>query len=87
LDGGSARRKPATYTQDSTNTEQKHTDIHALSGIRTHNPSFRTSEVSSCLRLRGHCDRQLYQYTLIKMIVHLSVPGFVRCESKFMIST
>jgi hypothetical protein len=35
-----------------------HTDIHALSGIRTHDPSFRTSEDSSCLRTRGHRDRQ-----------------------------
>jgi hypothetical protein len=34
-----------------------HTDIHALSGIRTHNPSIRTGENSSCLRSRGHCDR------------------------------
>jgi hypothetical protein len=35
----------------------KHTDIHALSGIRTHDPSVRASEDSSCLRPRGHCDR------------------------------
>jgi hypothetical protein len=28
-----------------------------LSGIRTHDPSVRASEDSSCLRLRGHCDR------------------------------
>jgi hypothetical protein len=33
------------------------TDIHALSGIRTHDPSIRASEDSSCLRPRGHCDR------------------------------
>jgi hypothetical protein len=33
LDGGSARRKAATYTQNNTNT-----DIHALSGIQTHYP-------------------------------------------------
>jgi hypothetical protein len=32
------------------------TDIHALSGIRTHNPSVRASEDSSCLRPRSHCD-------------------------------
>jgi hypothetical protein len=29
------------------------TDIHALSGIRTHDPSVRASEESSCLRPRG----------------------------------
>jgi hypothetical protein len=34
-----------------------HTDIHAFSGIRTHDPSVRASEDSSCLRPRGHCDR------------------------------
>jgi hypothetical protein len=31
--------------------------IYTSSGIRTHNPSVRTSEVSSCLRPCGHCDR------------------------------
>jgi hypothetical protein len=45
------------------NTEQHkhrinaHTDIHAWNGIRTHNPSVRAGEDSSCFRLRGHCDR------------------------------
>jgi hypothetical protein len=34
-----------------------HTDIHALRGIRTHNPSVRASEDSSCLRPRSHYDR------------------------------
>jgi hypothetical protein len=32
-------------------------DIHALSGIRTHDLSVRTSEDTLCLRPRGHCDR------------------------------
>jgi hypothetical protein len=31
--------------------------IHALSGIRTHNPSVRASEDSPCLRPRSYCDR------------------------------
>jgi hypothetical protein len=57
LDGGSARRKVSTYTQNNTNTELMHTDIDALSGIRTHNPSVRAGEDGSCLRLRGHSDR------------------------------
>jgi hypothetical protein len=35
-----------------------HTDIHALSRIRTHDPSVRASEDSSCLRPRGQCERQ-----------------------------
>jgi hypothetical protein len=34
-----------------------HTDIHALSRIRTHYPSVRASEDSSCLTPHGHCDR------------------------------
>jgi hypothetical protein len=38
-------------------TQYMHTDIQALSGIRTHDPSVRASEDSSCLRRRGHCDR------------------------------
>jgi hypothetical protein len=44
LDGGSARRKAATYTVESTNTEYTNTDIHASSGIRTHDPSVWASE-------------------------------------------
>jgi hypothetical protein len=34
-----------------------YTDIHALSGIQTHDPSVQASKDSSCLRPRGHCDR------------------------------
>jgi hypothetical protein len=33
-----------------------HRDIHALSGIRTFDPSVRSGEDSSCLRPRGHWD-------------------------------
>jgi hypothetical protein len=33
------------------------TNIHASSGILTHDPSVRASEESSCLRPRGYCDR------------------------------
>jgi hypothetical protein len=46
-------------------TTQKHkinahnTDIHALSGIRTHDPSVRAGEHVSYLRPAGHCDRLL----------------------------
>jgi hypothetical protein len=39
-----------------------HTNIHALSGILTHDPSVRASEDSSCLRPPGHCYRYTYQY-------------------------
>jgi hypothetical protein len=34
-----SRRKAATYTQDNTNRMNAYTDIHALSRIRTHDPS------------------------------------------------
>jgi hypothetical protein len=36
-----------------------HTDIHALSAIRTHDPS----EDSSCPRPRGQCDRRTFGYS------------------------
>jgi hypothetical protein len=39
-------------------------DIHASSGIRTHGPSVRVGEGRSCLRPRGHCDRQILNCTL-----------------------
>jgi hypothetical protein len=48
-----SRPKAAIYTQDNTNT-----DIHALNGIRTHDPSFQATEDSCCLRPPGHCDRR-----------------------------
>jgi hypothetical protein len=46
------------YTEH-THRINAHTDIHALCGIRTHDPSVQASEDSSCLRPRGHCDRQI----------------------------
>jgi hypothetical protein len=61
LDGGSARRKASTYTQNSTNRINAHnTGIHALSSIRTHDPRVQASEDSSCLRPRSHCDWRIY---------------------------
>jgi hypothetical protein len=52
LDGGSAHRKDATCTQN-TNAES-HTDIHASSVIRTHDPRVWAGEDGSCLRQRSH---------------------------------
>jgi hypothetical protein len=43
--------------RDNTNTEKMRTDIHASSGIRTHDPSVRAGEDISCLRRHGHYDR------------------------------
>jgi hypothetical protein len=40
-----------------TDTGETHTDVHALSGIRTHDPSIWKGKDISFLRPRGHCDR------------------------------
>jgi DNA-binding sugar fermentation-stimulating protein len=37
-------------------------NIHASSGIRTHDPYVRAGEDSSCFRPRGHCDRRYSQW-------------------------
>jgi hypothetical protein len=39
-------------------SDRRNTNIYTLSGIRTHDPSVRASEDSSCIRPRDHCDRQ-----------------------------
>jgi hypothetical protein len=46
-------------THRTTQTIEAYTNIHALSGIQTHDPSFRATENRSCLRPHDHCDRQL----------------------------
>jgi hypothetical protein len=45
--------------------------MHALSGIRTQDPSFRANEDGSCLRLRGHCDRHLSGRLILKVVVEV----------------
>jgi hypothetical protein len=45
------------HTEQHKHRIKVYTDIHALSGIRTHDPSVRGTEDSSCLRPRGHCRR------------------------------
>jgi hypothetical protein len=45
-------------TQSNKNIEEMHTDIHASSGIRTHDPSVSAGEDISCLRPRGQRDRR-----------------------------
>jgi hypothetical protein len=48
------RKHRTTQTQ---NTHIHTPNIHALSGIRTHDRSVRAGEDSSCLRPHGYCDR------------------------------
>jgi hypothetical protein len=40
-------------------------NIHAMSGIQTHDPSVRASEDSSCLRPRGYSDRLTERLQLV----------------------
>jgi hypothetical protein len=44
-------------THRTTQTQNKHTYVHNLIGIRTHNACGRASEDSSYRRLCSHCDR------------------------------
>jgi hypothetical protein len=62
LDGGSARRKAATYTQNNTNRINAHR--HPCLEWDS-NPRFQHSseQDSSCFRLRDHCDRRSYYMT------------------------
>jgi hypothetical protein len=46
-------------------TNTRNTEIHALSGIRTHDPSVRAGEDISCHRPRGHCDRHAFTIATI----------------------
>jgi hypothetical protein len=50
---------------------QTQTNIHALSGIRTHDPSVRASEDNSCLRRRGHCDRRDNIYSSLNIVFQI----------------
>jgi hypothetical protein len=69
-----ARSLPAHRTAQ---TPNKRTDIHASSGIRTHDPSVREGEDSSCLRPRCHCDRLFYSKNKIRVTSELIVNNFV----------
>jgi hypothetical protein len=59
---------PIHRTTQTQNTRTK--DIHALSGIRTHDHSVRVGEDGLCLRSRGHCDRQDASVELINTLIH-----------------
>jgi hypothetical protein len=56
-------------------TQNKHIhtpNIHALSGIRTHDASVRASEDNSCLRLLGCCDRHMWD-------IGLQISTLIKC--------
>jgi hypothetical protein len=68
-----------------TQTQNKriHTpNIHAMSGIRTHDPSVRASEDSSCLRLPGYCGRLLYDITILNPQKHRSLSQMYRVRTQ-----
>jgi hypothetical protein len=56
--------------ETSTWQHSKETDIHALGGIQTHNPSTRAA-VDPRLRPRGHWDRHTYRLPLTKYCIQL----------------
>jgi hypothetical protein len=58
-----ARPLPKHRTTQTQNKRIRAPNIHALSGIRTHDPSVLASEDSSWLRSRGHCDRLDFKFT------------------------
>jgi hypothetical protein len=49
------------YLHRPTQCRKTRTHIHTSGGIRTHDPSVRTTEDSTCLRPLGHCDRFIFE--------------------------
>jgi hypothetical protein len=63
-----AARCKASAKNRITHTQNKHIytpNIHIWSGIRTHDPSFRAREDSSCLREHSDCDRPQIPFLLL----------------------
>jgi hypothetical protein len=58
-------------------------DIHALSGIRTLDPSVRGSEDSSCLRPRDHCGRRWRYWCKNMKNMSYEVPSRLQCLSQW----
>jgi hypothetical protein len=63
-----ARPLPIHRITQTQNKYKHKTNIYALCGIRTHDPSFRASEDSSCLRPLDYCDRRLSSTFMQKLI-------------------
>jgi hypothetical protein len=69
-----------------TQTQNKHIhtpNVHALCGIRTHDPGYRASEDSSCLRPLDYRDRQFqyYQHVFLQSLLRFNSRGLalLRC--------
>jgi hypothetical protein len=58
-----ARPLPKHRTTETQNKRIHTQNIHALSGIRTHDLSVRASEDRSCFKARGYCDRLFIEFT------------------------
>jgi hypothetical protein len=56
-----------------------HTDIHASSEIQSHDSSVRVGEDFSCLRSRGHGDRPLLLFMLIKLYIFNMFLSYCSC--------
>jgi hypothetical protein len=59
------RPLPKHRTTQTQNKRIHTSNIHALSRIRTHDPSVRASADSSCLRPLGYCDRRCTEHLQI----------------------
>jgi uncharacterized BrkB/YihY/UPF0761 family membrane protein len=57
------------YLHRTTQHRKTRTYIHASSGIRNHNPSFRAAEDSTCLRPFGHWDRRSVLLLLLLLLI------------------
>jgi hypothetical protein len=55
------------YTEQYKHRINVDTDIHALSGIRTHDASVRAGDDCSCLRLHDHCDRLAWYFLFMAL--------------------
>jgi hypothetical protein len=76
IDQPVARPLPTHRTRQIQNKRIHTPNIHALSGIRTHDPSVQANEDSSCFRPRGYFDRlwvNTPQYIYVCVFVCLSV--------------
>jgi hypothetical protein len=66
--GRGIRSSQGRYLHTEQHKQNKRTNIHALTGIRTHKPSVRASDE----RPRGHSDRYLHGTTLCKLQLNLN---------------